>query len=1040
MSTTFTTPSSASTSIYKDALLRLDPISPSTWPEWLEALPYCVGGISGVAGVEFYLEGDLSKPPYDRTTMAAVLADSSRAAEYTRWTKVAEVLKASVKLYSGAEAAARVDGLETKYGDAPNIWASLKEWYGHLETGAERGVLYADISNERWGEADKSPAVYFQRLATKVARYNAAAKADALLSPDQSDPNVLADLNAAISSSQQRDLISLYLPSSYAETLSPNIRRSTSLDELKTMINNLYLERISRDQVADFEAARRVVPERQVATTTRSSPVSRRGEGGGGRGNGRGGKGGRTRRGGQPKIPATRYTNHQQWRGGLFTDSKKTVRFLIPRGTCFACFKEGHLVGNCPDKDDDEKSAKSRVEELKKDGIDVPLSDANALVIVDLANEGRPPLEEPVMQALATFALEGLDNLSAGFTAVEEEVNPTLETFVTHVSPSHIVPPSCPISPPSSRPASPFSPFSFLPSSPSALSTTATSTSYILDSGATRHFTTDRSHLHDYRPFATPRSVRGAFGSAGSALGEGTLRLSGNGKEVELANAMLVPDLGVNLLSQTRLMLDGYRFSNTRHELTVAHEDGTEILKLPVQASIRVEASRILPFPYSPPPAAALSAQADAVSLLHRRLGHLSCERMKQLGERSSGLKKVEAVLQNGSSIPCDTCAEAKATRKPVGREAEHPAQRPLEIVSGDTWGPAPVGGTKGQRFALGMVDHYSRYVWVTPMAGKSGVADQVVSRLGREERTTNSKVGSFQSDNGTEFINKTLSSFLSSRQIRHRRTVPYVHGQNGMIERRWRTLLETTRALLFHSRLPLSFWPYALSTSAYLYNRSPSSALPNSITPFESYHSKPPNLSNLRVWGCSAFILIHPDFPKRTHKLSVRAVKARFLGYPEDEKGWLFWVPEWRKIVVAWDVDWREEELDETRTAEEMEGSEGWWEDMLERADEADRAENEEEGGGDGEDRSPPDAQAEGRQEELSQGEGRQEVEEQQPPPQPSPPQPPSEPRTSRRLANLAPTHFVPLAGAPPSPPETANPAPPPGTPSPSADEISLS
>ncbi|GAA5973874.1 hypothetical protein JCM11641_001193, partial [Rhodosporidiobolus odoratus] len=290
MSTTFTTPSSASTSIYKDALLRLDPISPSTWPEWLEALPYCVGGISGVAGVEFYLEGDLSKPPYDRTTMAAVLAESSRAAEYTRWTKVAEVLKVSVKLYGGAEAAARVDGLETKYGDAPNIWASLKEWYGHLETGAERGVLYADISNERWSEADESPAVYFQRLATKVARYNAAAKADALLSPDQSDPN---------------------------------------------------------------------------------------------------------------------------WRGGLCTDSKKTVRFLIPRGTCFACFKEGHLVGNCPDKDDDEKLAKSRVEELKKDGIDVPLSDANALVIVDLANEGRPPLEEPVMQALATFALEGLDNLSA---------------------------------------------------------------------------------------------------------------------------------------------------------------------------------------------------------------------------------------------------------------------------------------------------------------------------------------------------------------------------------------------------------------------------------------------------------------------------------------------------------------------------------------------------------------------------------------------------------------------------------------------------
>ncbi|GAA5991478.1 hypothetical protein JCM11641_002053 [Rhodosporidiobolus odoratus] len=243
MAAALTLPSTSTSSIYKDALLRLEPISPSTWPEWLEALPYCVGGVSGVAGVEFYLEGDLTKPVYSKTTMADVLSDTAKAAEYTRWTKVAEVLKTSIKLYGGAEAAARIDGLETKFGDAPAIWSKLKEWYGHLETGAERAVLYADIANERWDEAAESPAVYFQRLATKVARYNTAAKADALLASNKSDPNVIADLSAAISSSQQRDLISLYLPSSYAETLSPNIKRTTSLDELKIMVNNLYLQR-----------------------------------------------------------------------------------------------------------------------------------------------------------------------------------------------------------------------------------------------------------------------------------------------------------------------------------------------------------------------------------------------------------------------------------------------------------------------------------------------------------------------------------------------------------------------------------------------------------------------------------------------------------------------------------------------------------------------------------------------------------------------------------------------------------------------------
>ncbi|GAA5993946.1 hypothetical protein JCM11641_007863, partial [Rhodosporidiobolus odoratus] len=257
-------PPSSTASIYKDALLCLDPIPSFTWPEWEEALPYCVGGVPGIAGVKFYLEGNLAKPVYTKTTLAAVLADAARAAEYTKWTKVAEVLKALVKLYGGAEAAARVDGLETKYGGAPEIQKQLKEWYGHLETGAERDVLYTDIMIERWDRASEPPALCFQCLASKVARYNNTAKGDTLLSPNQANPNIIANSNPAISSSQQCDLIWIYLLSSYAKTLSPSIERSTALDKLITMINNLFLPRVSRDQVSEFIAAWQVQPERAV--------------------------------------------------------------------------------------------------------------------------------------------------------------------------------------------------------------------------------------------------------------------------------------------------------------------------------------------------------------------------------------------------------------------------------------------------------------------------------------------------------------------------------------------------------------------------------------------------------------------------------------------------------------------------------------------------------------------------------------------------------------------------------------------------------
>ncbi|GAA5875061.1 hypothetical protein JCM1840_001754 [Sporobolomyces johnsonii] len=437
--------STSASYMYRDALPKLGPLSASTWPRWAQLLPKVVAGYAGVAGAEWYLKGSIAQDEYTAEKMPEVLGDPAKQRVYDKWTRL---------------------------GDAPGLWSKLEEWYGWTETGVERVVQVAELFSSRWDETS-SPAVWIADLRKKQAVINSAYEADAKKATDKTDRNVVADLNAAISDNLLRDIILAFLPSSTADPLLTSVSRTTSLDELQTLIVNLHATRISRETIAGID--------------------------------------GRGKRGKSQKLPATRYAGYERWRGGTFRDANGTTRFKVPAGSCFGCFKsDGHMVRDCPTAD----QARSRVEEMKKDGITVPIHEAMALHTLDLNDCADTP--------------DG----------------PTLAAFRTNRLPR-------------------------------------TRRSPYLH-GATRHFTTRLDHLHDYRPYPAPRPVGGAFGSGGHALGEGTLVLTLLSGPIAISDVMYVPGLGVNLLSQTRLMLSGMRFSNDRRRLIVKDENGQAIMELEV--------------------------------------------------------------------------------------------------------------------------------------------------------------------------------------------------------------------------------------------------------------------------------------------------------------------------------------------------------------------------------------------------------------------------------------------------------------------------
>ena len=101
-------------------------------------------------------------------------------------------------------------------------------------------------------------------------------------------------------------------------------------------------------------------------------------------------------------------------------------------------------------------------------------------------------------------------------------------------------------------------------------------------------------------------------------------------------------------------------------------------------------------------------------------------------------------------------------------------------------------------------------------------------------------------------------------------------------------------------SHLPASFWGEALTTFLYVRNRSLTSSLPSTVTPYELWHNKKPSIHHLRVFGCRAYVYVQKDQRKSLEPYSLKCI---FLGYPDGYKGWKCYDPLSKKIVISRDV-----------------------------------------------------------------------------------------------------------------------------------------
>nr|GFC65410.1 putative ribonuclease H-like domain-containing protein [Tanacetum cinerariifolium] len=146
-------------------------------------------------------------------------------------------------------------------------------------------------------------------------------------------------------------------------------------------------------------------------------------------------------------------------------------------------------------------------------------------------------------------------------------------------------------------------------------------------------------------------------------------------------------------------------------------------------------------------------------------------------------------------------------------------------------------------------------FTWVFFLATKDETSPILKTFITGLENQLSLKVKVIRSDNGTEFKNNDLNQFYGMKGIKREFGVPRTPQQNGIAERKNRTLIETARTMLADSLLPIPFWAEAVNTACYVQNMVLVTK-PHNKTPYELLHGRTPSIGFMRPFGCLVTIL----------------------------------------------------------------------------------------------------------------------------------------------------------------------------------------
>jgi transposase InsO family protein len=387
------------------------------------------------------------------------------------------------------------------------------------------------------------------------------------------------------------------------------------------------------------------------------------------------------------------------------------------------------------------------------------------------------------------------------------------------------------------------------------------------------------------------KAITFGHGNQGLVKGLGKIAISPNHS---ISNGFLVYSLDYNLLSASQLCKMGYNCLFTDDGVTVFRRSDDSI------AFKEVLDGQLYLVNFNDNNAeldTCLIAKINMSWLWHYRLAHVGMKNLHKL------LKGEHILGQTNVHFEKDRICSACQAGKQVGVHHPHKnimtTERPLELLHMDLFSPIAYINIGRSKYCLVIVDDYSRFTWVFFLQEKPQTQETLKRFLRRAQNEFRLRIKKIRSDNGMEFKNSQIEGFLEEEGIKLEFSSPYTPQQNGVVERKNRTILDMARTMLDEYKTPDRFWAEAINIACYSINRLYLHRILKKTT-YELLTSKKPNVSYFRVFGSNCFILIKRG---RNSKFAPKAVEGFLFGYDSNTRAYKVFKKSTRLVQVSCDI-----------------------------------------------------------------------------------------------------------------------------------------
>ncbi|GKC62788.1 retrovirus-related pol polyprotein from transposon TNT 1-94 [Tanacetum coccineum] len=252
--------------------------------------------------------------------------------------------------------------------------------------------------------------------------------------------------------------------------------------------------------------------------------------------------------------------------------------------------------------------------------------------------------------------------------------------------------------------------------------------------------------------------------------------------------------------------------------------------------------------------------------LWHRRLSHLNFGNINQLTSKDlvDGLSK----FKYNKDHFCSACEQGKSKKASLPPKLVPSIESKLKLLHIDLCGPIRAASINGKKYILVIVDDYSR--------------------------NQKAQILTIRTDNETEFKSEILRAFYAKLGIVYKTSIARTPQQNGVVERRNRTLVEVARTMLIFSKTLKFMWAEAIATACFSQNHSIVHTRHNK-TPYELIRGRKPNVQYFHVFGSLCYLTSDRD---DLGKIKPKADIGIFIGYSESSREFHIYNHRTKKIM----------------------------------------------------------------------------------------------------------------------------------------------